>query len=112
MSVTRRAAIAGLAAPLLLPHRARSQGVQPFRLGILGDLSGPYRDLSGAGTLVCVNQAIADFAAAGGAVPTSVIQADHQHKADVGVSIARQWFDSGDADVILEVNNSAIVELH
>jgi len=41
-------------------------------------------------------------------VPTTVIQADHQHKADVGSSIARQWFDSGEADVILEVNNSAI----
>ena len=87
---------------------ARAQGRRPLRLGILGDLSGPYRDLSGPGTLVCVNQAIADFAAAGGSVPTTVVQADHQHKADVGSTIARQWFDSGEADVILEVNNSAI----
>lgn len=108
MPVTRRGALAGLAAPLLLPQRPRAQGVQPLRFGILGDLSGPYRDLSGTGTLACVNQAIADFAAASGTVPTSVIQADHQHKADVGTSIARQWFDNGEVDVILEVNNSAI----
>ncbi len=108
MTITRRFALAGLAAPLLLPSRARAQDPGKLRLGILGDLSGPYRDLSGVGTLVCVNQAIADFAAAGGSVPSSVVQADHQHKTDVGAAIARRWFDTGEADVILEVNNSAI----
>ena len=41
MSVTRRGALAGLAAPLLLPRRPRAENVQPLRFGILGDLSGP-----------------------------------------------------------------------
>ncbi|HEY0205730.1 MAG TPA: ABC transporter substrate-binding protein [Acetobacteraceae bacterium] len=108
MSLGRRTALAALATPFILPAATRAQALRPLRFGILGDLSGPYRDLSGPGTLVCVNQAIADFTAAGGSVPTTVIQADHQHKADVGSAIARQWFDSGGADVILEVNNSAI----
>ena len=107
MGLQRRTVLAASAASFVLPA-ARAQPARPLRLGILGDLSGPYRDLSGPGTLVCVQQAIADFSAGGGGVATTVIQADHQHKADVGSSIARQWFDSGEADVILEVNNSAI----
>ena len=37
-----------------------------------------------------------------------VLQADHQQKPDVGLAIARNWFDRGDVDVVLEVNNSSI----
>jgi branched-chain amino acid transport system substrate-binding protein len=84
---------------------ARAQSGPVLRLGILGDLSGPYRDLSGLGTMACVRQAIAD---AGLPVSVEVLHADHQHKPDVGAAIARQWYDRDGVDAILEVNNSAI----
>nr|WP_314070329.1 ABC transporter substrate-binding protein [uncultured Roseococcus sp.] len=87
--------------------RARAQATPTLRLGILGDLTGPYRDLSGLGTLACVRQAIEDLARAGTSVQVEVVQADHQHRADVGSALARQWYDQG-VDAILEVNNSAI----
>ena len=114
MFTTRRgfiasgAAAAGAAA--LPPGPGQAQAPAPaLRLGILGDLSGPYRDLSGLGTMACVRQAIEDFAAAGGPpLRVEVLHADHQHKPDVGVALARQWYDRDGVDAILEVNNSAI----
>ncbi len=108
MTMSRRAAITALAAPLATPRLARAQAARPLRFGVLSDMSGPYRDVSGPGTMVCVRQAIADFAAAGGGVAAEVVMADHQHKPEVGTAIARQWLDTGEADVILGVNNSAI----
>ena len=87
--------------------RARAQAAPALRLGILGDLTGPYRDLSGLGTMACVRQAIADLARAGTSVQVEIVHADHQHRADVGSALARQWYDQG-VDAILEVNNSAI----
>ncbi|WP_421989100.1 ABC transporter substrate-binding protein [Roseococcus sp.] len=87
--------------------RARAQATPTLKLGILGDLTGPYRDLSGLGTMACVRQAIDDLARAGTSVQVEVVHADHQHRADVGSALARQWFDQG-VDAILEVNNSAI----
>ena len=35
-----------------------------------------------------------------------VVSADHQNKADVGSSIARQWYDADKVDVIVDVPNS------
>jgi len=103
MSITRRAALgAALAAPAWATARAQSQ---PIRIGVLSDMSGPYRDISGPNCVVTARQAVQDFGQRGFAV--EIIQADHQNKADVGVNIARQWFDQG-VDAILEVNNSAI----
>jgi len=69
-------------------------------------MSGPYRDISGPNCVVMERQAVLDSHAARG-LNVEILQADHQNKADVGVNVARQWFDHG-LDAILEVNNSAI----
>ncbi|MEN0075407.1 MAG: ABC transporter substrate-binding protein, partial [Paracraurococcus sp.] len=114
MMRTRRGLLATGSALTLAAGQARAQGAggPALRLGILGDLSGPYRDLSGLGTLACVRQAIADlapgFAQAGTPLQVEVLHADHQHKADIGAGIARRWYDREGVDAILEVNNSAI----
>ena len=108
--ITRRgfAGTAGAAVALAKSGRAARAQAAPLKLGILGDLSGPYRDLSGLGTAACVRQAIEDLAKAGVNVPVEVIHADHQHKPDVGVTLARRWYDADGVDAILEVNNSAM----
>lgn len=102
-TLTRRAGL-GLAAGAALGLGARAQA-PALRIGVLSDMSGPYRDISGPNCVVTARQAIQDFGDHGFAV--ELIQADHQNKADVGVNIARQWYDQG-VDAILEVNNSAI----
>ena len=48
-----------------------------------------------------------DFAASKG-LTVEVLSADHQNKADVGVAVARQWFDRDGVDMILDVPNSAV----
>src|ERR687889_611232 len=40
--------------------------------------------------------------------PIQVISADHQHKTDVGATIARRWFDTDGVDVMVDVPNSSV----
>src|SRR5262249_11919209 len=37
-----------------------------------------------------------------------IVSADHQMKPDIGLQIAREWFDTGKVDAIVDVPNSAI----
>ncbi len=86
--------------------RARAQ--QPtIRIGLLNDQSGPYRDNTGMGSVVCAQQAIAEFGTAGGFM-VQLISADHQNKPDIGVGIARQWMDRDGVDMILDVPTSSV----
>lgn len=81
---------------------------EPVRLGVLTDMSGPFSDLSGKGSVEAARLAIEDF---GGSVLGEKIElvfADHQQKPDIGLNIARQWLDQGNVDVILDVPNSGI----
>jgi branched-chain amino acid transport system substrate-binding protein len=62
-----------------------------IKLGVLNDMSGPYRDLGGMRSVAGVRQAVREFAAAGSGLSVEIVSADHQNKPDVGVSIVRQW---------------------
>lgn len=79
-----------------------------LRLGMLTDLSGPYRDNDGPTSVICARQAIAEAVAADPTLSVSLLVADHQQKPDVGVSIAREWLDRQSVDVLLGVGNSAV----
>ncbi len=108
MELSRRGALVlPAAAALAGGGTARAQAPAAVRIGVLSDMSGPYRDISGPNVVVMARQAVQDFGAAARDLSVEILQADHQHKADVGVNIARQWFDQG-VDAILDVNNSAI----
>jgi branched-chain amino acid transport system substrate-binding protein len=81
---------------------------EPVKFGVLTDLSGTFADLSGMGSVEAARIAIEDF---GGSVlgeKIELVYADHLHKPDVGLSIARQWFDVEKVDVVLDVPNSGI----
>jgi len=79
------------------------------KIGVLGDMSGVYStDFSGKGAVAAVKMAVRDF---GGTVlgkKIEVISADHQNKADVGSTIARQWIDEEHVDMITDLTNSAV----
>jgi branched-chain amino acid transport system substrate-binding protein len=108
MNTSRRAFLAtAVAAASFRAAPARSQG-QKLRIGVLTDLSGPYRDATGPTSVACARQAIADFAAMGKNLDVELLSADHQNKADVGASIARGWIDNDGVDVISDVPNSAV----
>jgi len=111
MSVNRRIFIAtALAATVIAPLRkARAQAAaKPIRIGVITDMSGVYRDVSGPTTVACVEQAIAEFKSTNPEIGVELLVADHQNKADIGLGIIRKWFDQDGVDVIENVGNSSI----
>ena len=111
MPITRRALLAApLAAPLatLVPRAARAQTTPTLRLGVLTDLSGPYRDTGGAGSVAGASQAAAEAMAHFPALSVEVLQGDHQNKPDIGATIAREWIDRDGVDAIIAVPNSGV----
>lgn len=105
-TLSRRALLGSAAAATVLPlSRARAQ--RPvIRLGVLNDQSGVYADDSGPTSVACVRQAVQDFGDHG--FDVEVLVGDHQNKADIGASIARQWLDQQDVDVIVDVPTSSV----
>ena len=78
------------------------------RIGVLNDQSSLYADAGGAGSVIAAKMAVED---AGGKVlgkPVDIVFADHQNKADVGINIARQWFEVGKVDMAIGFDNSAV----
>jgi branched-chain amino acid transport system substrate-binding protein len=109
MLTTRRTllAAAGLAAASPI-RRVRAQSQRTLRIGVLTDLSGPFRDDSGPVSIAAVHQAVEDFRAAGHDVPVEILTADHQNKPDIAVALARQWFDRDGVDAIVDCVGSAV----
>ncbi|MBK1658025.1 ABC transporter substrate-binding protein [Paracraurococcus ruber] len=109
MHLTRRAVLGATAAmPVLGFGNARAQASETIRIGVLTDLSGPYRDVTGPTSVACVRQAVEEFTAQNPAIRVEIITADHQNKPDIGVNTVRQWFDQRGVDVVTDVGNSAI----
>ena len=72
---------------------AFAQDSGPVKIGFITDMSGLYADIDGPAGGEMVKWAVQDF---GGKVlnrPIEVLTADHQNKADVAASKAREWFD-------------------
>ncbi len=78
------------------------------KLGVLTDMSSLYSDAAGKGSVTAVEMAVADYGGTVKGKPIKVISADHQNKPDVGVGIARDWYDIEQVDVVLDVPNSAV----
>src|SRR5215468_7268359 len=78
------------------------------KIGVLNDQSGLYADLGGPGSVTAARMAAED---AGGMVlgkPIEIVFADHQNKADVGVAIARRWFENESVDMAIGFDNSSV----
>ncbi len=105
MSMSRRALLGTAAATALpvLPARAQKP---TLKIGVLTDLSGPYKDAAGPGAVEAARQAAEDSGLKAKGIDVEILAADHLNKADVGASVARQWFDRDGVDVILEGTNS------
>jgi branched-chain amino acid transport system substrate-binding protein len=102
-----KAAVAALLSLGLLSAPALAQN-KAVKIGVLDDMSGPYAEDTGPGDVAAARFAIADF---GGSVlgkPIELVIADFQSKVDVGVGIAKRWWDEENVDMIVGVPNSAI----
>lgn len=73
------------------------------KIGLLLDMTGPYADSGGPGSVLAARMAIEDF---GGTVlgkPIEIVFADHQNKPDIASVKAREWFDTEKVDAITDV---------
>lgn len=78
------------------------------KIGVLDDMSGPFADQQGMGDVVSARMAIEDF---GGRVlgsPIELVFGDLQNRPDVGMGIARRWYDEERVDAIFGIGNSAV----
>src|ERR1700761_3402152 len=78
------------------------------KIGSLSDQSGLYADLGGPGSTTAAQMAVEDSGLVAKGWKIDVIAGDHQNKPDVGVNVARQWFDIDKVDVIVDVPNSGV----
>jgi branched-chain amino acid transport system substrate-binding protein len=78
------------------------------KIGVLTDMSSLYADATGKGSLAAVEMAVADYGGKVKGKPVEVVSADHQNKPDVGVNIARNWYDNEKVDAIFDVPTSSV----
>lgn len=78
------------------------------KIGILNDMSGPFADQSGKGSVAAARMAVEDFAAASGSFKVEILSADHQNKPDVGSQIVREWVDRQGVAAVADAVNSAV----
>ena len=83
-------------------------GADVVKIGVLNDQAGMNADLSGQGSVIAARMAAED---AGGSVigkKIEIVFADHQNKADIGSSIATQWYDKDGVDMITDMPFSSV----
>jgi len=78
------------------------------RIGLLTDMSGVLSDPDGRGGVEAIKMAIADFGENINGKKIELVYADHQNKADIAASKAREWFDQGGVDVVIGGPNSSV----
>ncbi len=88
------------------PFAARGASRPVVRVGVLTDLSGPYRNIAGQGSIACTRLAAAECG--GAEFDVQVISADHRNDPATGASIAARWYDHEGVDLIVDVPNSDV----
>jgi branched-chain amino acid transport system substrate-binding protein len=81
---------------------------QNVKIGVLTDLSSLYADLGGPGSILAAQMAVEDSGLTKKGWTIDVISGDHQNKPDIGVGIARKWYDENKVDVVVDVPNSGV----
>jgi branched-chain amino acid transport system substrate-binding protein len=78
------------------------------RVGVLTDLSGPFADQVGPGSVLAARLAAEDFAKEADGLKVEILSADHQNKPDIGLAIARRWVDIDGVGAIVDLPNSGV----
>jgi branched-chain amino acid transport system substrate-binding protein len=77
-----------------------------IKIGIITDMSSVYADIDGQGGVEAIKMAIADMKGMVGGKKIELLYADHQNKADVAASKAREWIDTQGLDMLIGGTNS------
>jgi branched-chain amino acid transport system substrate-binding protein len=106
------AAMIGFGTCLVLTGMASGQEVfslgTAVKIGVLTDMSGPYSDIGGAGSVEAARMAIADFGGTVNGKKIELLSADHKNNPDIGAGIANQWFGYNYVDAIAGASTSNV----
>ena len=86
---------------------AQAASDTPVKIGVLGDQSGAYSAAGGKGSVEAARLAAEDAGLVLGK-PVEIVSADFLLKVDVGVAIARKWYDEDNVDTIIDVPFSGL----
>ncbi len=89
---------AGLATPALAQDKVK--------IGFTTDMSSLYSDVEGKNGAMAIQMAIDDFGGKVLGMPIELLTADHQNKADIAASKAREWVDTQNVTMLFGGTNS------
>lgn len=101
------ALLAAALAALPAPASAEISG-GAVKIVVLNDQSSVYSDSAGKGSVIAAELALEDVGRKVAGVPVMLMSADHQNKADIGVTLARRMIDLDGADAFFDMSNSAV----
>ena len=97
---------AALVAALAVPtHAQMSSSV--VRIGFITDMTGLLSDTDGPGGVEAARMAIADFGGIVNGKKIELMSGDHQNKADIAATMAREWFDRQGLNMLIAGTNSS-----
>ncbi len=88
---------------------ARAQIAGDFvKIGVMTDMSGPYADSGGKGSVTAAQMAADDFGGTVRGKRIEIIEADDQNKPDIAATIAQRWFDLDKVDAVVDLPVTAV----
>lgn len=90
-----------------MPAQAEIRG-DAIKIGVLNDMTGVYASNGGPGSVEAARMAAEEFGNSINGKPIVILGADDQNKADIGVGIARQWFDRDGVSAIADLVPSPV----
>ncbi|MFS2049610.1 ABC transporter substrate-binding protein [Variovorax sp. Varisp41] len=91
---------------LALGAASAAQAQEKVKIGFITDMSGLYADLEGKNGATAIQMAIDDFGGKVNGLPIELLTADHQNKADIAASKAREWIDTQGLSMVFSGTNS------
>ena len=82
------------------------QAQEKVKICFITDMSSLYADVEGKNGVIAIQMAIDDFGGKALGQPIELMSADHQNKADIAASKAREWIDTAGATMIFGGTNS------
>jgi len=76
------------------------------KIGFITDMSSLYADVEGKNGALAIQMAIDDFGGKVLGMPIELMSADHQNKADIAASKAREWIDTQGLTMVFGGTNS------
>jgi branched-chain amino acid transport system substrate-binding protein len=102
MKLNKISTAAALAALSLVGASAQAQvSGDVIKIGFITDMSGLYADIDGPAGAEAIRMAIADMGGMINGKKIELMVADHQNKADIAATKAREWFDTDGMDLLI-----------